>query len=54
MRSLTAKKTANSMDAGGHRRTTLDSEGALPNCSEPQWTSVDGRPAVFKTVCGAL
>ena len=50
MPSLTANKTAKLMDAGGHRRTILESEGALLNCSEPRWMSVDGRLAVFKTV----
>ena len=54
LRSLTAKKTANLTDAGGHRRTILESEAARSNWTGPLWTPADGRPAVFKTVCGAL
>jgi hypothetical protein len=52
MRSLTAKMTANLTDAGGQRRTILESEGARSNRSGSLWTPVDGSHAVFKTVCG--
>ncbi len=51
---MTAKKTANVTDTAGQRRTVLESEGVRSNCSGPRWTSIDGKPAVFKTVCGAL
>jgi len=54
MRSLTAKKTANLAHTGGQARTIVESEGARLNSSGPPWTAVDGGPAVFKTVCGAL
>src|SRR5450759_1853102 len=53
-KSMTAKTTANSVHAGGQRRTTLESNSARPNPSGPPRTYPDGRPAVFKTVCGAL
>lgn len=52
MRVVTAKKTANLTDSGGHRRTILESGGAGSNCSGPLWTPVDHGPAVFKTVWG--
>jgi hypothetical protein len=52
MRSLTAKMTANLTDAGGQRRTILESDGARSNRSGSLWTPVDGSHAVFKTVCG--
>jgi hypothetical protein len=51
---MTAKKTANLTDASGQRRTVLVTGGVRSNCSGPLGTSVDGKPAVFKTVCGAL
>ncbi len=54
MRSLTAEKTDNLTDTGVQSRTILESEGARSNCSGLLRTLVDGCPAVFKTVCGAL
>jgi hypothetical protein len=35
VRSLTAKKTANSAHTGGQRRAIMDSKGVRSNCSEP-------------------
>jgi hypothetical protein len=51
---MTAKTTANLTDSGVPRRTDPESEGARSNCSVSLWTNVDGKRAVFKTVCGAL
>src|SRR5713226_4499949 len=52
--STTAKKTANVTDTGGQRRIILESGRAGSIRSGPVWTPTDDRPAVFKTVCGAL
>jgi hypothetical protein len=49
---LTAKKTANGMDTGGQGRIVKESDGAQSNFSGCPWTTVDHRPAVFKTVGG--
>src|SRR5450759_3718293 len=54
MQTLTAKKTANVVHVGGQRRMILESEAARSNWSGHLRTYVDHRPAVFKTVCGAL
>ncbi len=51
---MTAKKTANLTDIGGQRQTVLESEGVRSDRTGPLWTPVDSKPAVFKTVCGAL
>ncbi len=50
--SMTAKTTANSVHTGRQMRTIVESDGARRNSSGPPRTSVDGRRAVFKTVCG--
>ena len=52
--SLTAKKTAKTVDRGGRLRTTTDWQCLRPSLYPCRWTVADDRPAVFKTVCGAL
>ncbi len=49
---LTAEMTANVTNLGGHQRTKAEWE-SLVSISDGCWrTLADGRPAVFKTVCG--
>jgi hypothetical protein len=50
----TAKVTAKLADLSGPAHTIVDSPGLRPNFDERYWTVLDGGPAVFKTVCGAL
>src|SRR5712664_4544576 len=51
---LTANMTANMVDICGRWRTMTESSGEILNSSGRWWTAMDARPAVFKTVCGAL
>ncbi len=50
---VTAKMTAKVADYSGRQRTIADGDLSPPNLCVQLWMSLDGTPAVFKTVCGA-
>jgi hypothetical protein len=51
---LTAKLTALLSDIGNRQRTSADPSPRIFILCGHRWTLADAKPAVFKTVCGAL